>query len=246
MKQEFAPGIKKAIADVVVEFIKSATCTKSDLAGILNMPAPMLSMVANETHLEKIASIHWETFRDIYNKKIYIDAHLIKDVRETPMKVYNMMEYKSKWAHGGGKRKDQNTAMDMPQTMQKAAPWPEDQLTPGQAQQMMMFWKQNPDVTLEQVIEGYKESISKPKGPAPQKAALTDEDIARLKKFGLNFKRGVYMVYEDIVVELLAPVDMHNILSQIIRGEFDRFINNVEWEFEDYKSDIKTLKVKIR
>ncbi len=106
------------------------------------------------------------------------------------------------------------------------------------------FWLKNPDISFNDLVAGWEESKAVPTGPTPEKtsAGLTDADIERLKSFGLNFKKGVYMVHGDTVVELLAPVDVHTLFSQIIREEFDRCFKGVEWVFEDHKSEIKSLK----
>ena len=235
MTHEMSHEIKKSIAEKVVAFIEQATCTKTDLAKILNMQAPMLSMVANVKHLDKISPNHWETFRDIYNGKIYMDGHLIKDSREFPTKVINMMEYKSKFAHGGGNRlKKEPIQFDKEKHTNAVA----DPIPPGDAlspemKNLLKFLDDHPAISAEKIISVWNQYHDyEPPTLPPKKSALTEEDVEMLKKFGMNFKKGIYLVHGDTVVEMLAPVDLHNILSQIIRDEFER----LEWEITETKT----------
>ena len=289
MNKEFPQALRDMIAPKVIEFLEQVTVTNKALSEIFNVSSPFFSMIKNKNQFVNITAGAWELFRDISNKKVYIDGHYIKDCRSSEIIKINMLEYQTKYGLGREKKKSEsvpfdkkkhNNAYPVDQESQPEDP-PGEDLTIQQREQLMMFWRDNPDVKIEDLIEGWEKSkdplaeVLSPEQenllkflknnreikaediisiwnqyhdyeppsplPLPKKVAFSDEDIDRLKKFGMNFKRGIYLVHKDTVVELLAPVDLHNLLTQIIRGEFDRFINGVEWKFED--SVVKILKV---
>lgn len=242
-KEQFSKVFKSATAEKVIEFLKSVTITNIALAKILKITPNEFSMIKNSALYSSITNTAWKVFADIANKKISVDSHFIKDCRKDPMVKINMFDYQTKYGPGHSIQKPPiDFDKEKHSNVSDQQPLKSEDCYSLEQTNLLNFMEDNPDVKAGDIISIWNQYHDyEPPKPPPPKAALTDKDIEMLKRFGMNFKRGIYLVHEDTVVELLAPVDLHNLLSQIIRSEFDRFINGIEWKSED--SVVRTLKI---
>lgn len=248
-KKEFSPVFKENTAKAMVEFLEKVTITNGALAKILGIPPNEISMVKNERLMINISNTTWGVFAAIANKQICLENHFIKDWRGKEGVKHNMLDYPTKQKSGRGAKKELQDNQPVPST-----PSVEKKPTPQYlSPELIDFFRAYPEVKARDLIGAYlntetavhKVNTNSQTGKITQRPhGLTEEDINRLKNLGKNFKKGIYLMSGDTIVELTSAVDLHNMLTTIIRSEFDRFINNVEWRFED--SDVKTLKAVIK
>lgn len=82
-----------------------------------------LSFIRNSKDFNKISVSSWRVFRDVANRKIYIEGHTLKDVRNG-VRIVNLLEYPAKRAIGARAariREDMNKKKPAPATKEAPA-----------------------------------------------------------------------------------------------------------------------------